>query len=281
MRLFALSIIVTIAISSCKKNDSVDPASQETITTNVSYGTNAQQKMDIYLPAGRSTSSTKVMIMIHGGGWNTGDKTDLDIYVDSLRKRDPSYAVFNLNYRLANAPDIFPAQENDIKAAVEFIYNKRSEYNISDKFVLLGASAGAHLALLQGYKNTTTVKPKAIIDFFGPTDLVDLYNNPPNPLVQSLLAGVTGGTPTTQATLYSQSSPVSFVTVLSSPTLILQGGTDLVVGTNQSNLLNTKLFIANVPHQLIFYPTEGHGWVGANLSDSFTKIQAFLITYVN
>jgi len=274
---FALIVI----FSSCKKSDSPDPASQETITKNVSYGSNAQQKMDIYLPAGRNSSTTKVMIMIHGGGWNTGDKTDLDVYVDSLRKRDPSYAVFNLNYRLANAPDIFPAQENDIKTAVEFIYNKRSEYNISDKFVLLGASAGAHLALLQGYKNITTVKPKAIVDFFGPTDLVDLYNNPPNPLVQPLLAGVLGGTPTSQATLYAQSSPVNFVNVLSSPTLILQGGTDIVVGTSQSNLLNTKLFIANVPHQLVFYPTEGHGWVGANLTDSFNKIQAFLAAYVN
>ena len=265
---------------SCKKNDSPD-ANGETITKNVSYSTNAQQKMDIYLPAGRSTSATKVMIMIHGGGWNTGDKTDLDVYVDSLRKRDPSFAVFNLNYRLANAPDIFPAQENDIKSAVAFIYNKRSEYNISDKFVLLGASAGAHLALLQGYKNTATIKPKAIIDFFGPTDLADLYNNPPNPLVQPLLASVTGGTPTTQATLYSQSSPVNFVTVLSSPTLILQGGVDIVVGTSQSNLLNAKLFIANVPHQLAYYPTEGHGWIGANLTDSFNKIQAFIAAYVN
>jgi acetyl esterase/lipase len=273
--------VVLIVFAACKKNDSPDPSTQETITKNVSYGSNAQQKMDIYLPAGRSTSATKVMIMIHGGGWNTGDKTDLDIYVDSLRKREPSYAVFNLNYRLANAPDIFPAQENDIKAAVEFIYNKRSEYNISDKFVLLGASAGAHLALLQGYKNTTMVKPKAIIDFFGPADLVDLYNNPPNPLVQPLLTGVLGGTPTSQSTLYAQSSPVNFVTVLSSPTLILQGGTDIVVGTSQSNLLNTKLFIANVPHQLVLYPTEGHGWIGANLTDSFNKIQAFLATYVN
>jgi len=274
---------VIIFLSSCKKNDSGNPSGglQETITKDISYGSNAQQKLDIYLPANRSTTSTKAMIMIHGGGWNTGDKTDLDIYVDSLRKRDPSYAVFNINYRLANAPDIFPAQENDIKAAVEFIYNKRSEYNISDKFVLLGASAGAHLALLQGYKYTTPVKPKAIIDFFGPTDLIDLYNNPPNSLVQPLLFSVTGGTPTTLTALYTQSSPVNFVTILASPTLILQGGVDIVVGTNQSNLLNAKLLIANVTHQLISYPTEGHGWFGVNLTDSFNKIQEFLAANVN
>ena len=110
--------------------------------------------------------------------WNSGDKSDFNPYVDSLKKREPSYAIFNVNYRLANTPDLFPAQEQDIKAAIEFIYNKRTEYHISDKFVLIGASAGAHLALLQGYKYSFPVKPKAIIDFFGPTDLIEMYNNP-------------------------------------------------------------------------------------------------------
>ena len=142
MILFILAFIV-----SCKKDD----GSEEDMSVsmlNVSYGTNAQQKMDVYLPATRSATTTKVMIMIHGGGWNTGDKVDFNEYVDSLKKREPSYAIFNINYRLANTPDLFPAQELDVKAAVEFIYNKRQEYNISDKFVLVGGSAGGHLALL-------------------------------------------------------------------------------------------------------------------------------------
>jgi acetyl esterase/lipase len=274
-----LFFIVTI-ISSCKKDDDTEQDLPVT-TMNVSYGTNAQQKMDVYLPANRSTTNTKVIIMIHGGGWNTGDKADFNEYVDSLKKREPSYAIFNINYRLANTPDLFPAQEQDVKAAVEFIYNKRQEYKVSDKFVLIGASAGAHLALLQGYKYSTPVKPKAIIDFFGPTDLVTLYNNPPNPFVQPTLLSVTGGTPTTNNTLYTQSSPINFVSPQSPPTMILHGGTDIVVSPSQSVSLDTKLFIAGVTHQYVFYSTEGHGWVGANLTDSFNKIQAFLAANVD
>src|SRR6186997_1703486 len=189
MRNSLLLLFIIISISSCKKDDDTEQDMSVTML-NVSYGTNAQQKMDVYLPANRSTSNTKVIIMIHGGGWNTGDKADFNEYVDSLKKREPSYAIFNINYRLANTPDLFPAQELDVKTAVEFIYNKRQEYKVSDKFVLVGASAGAHLALLQGYKYSTPVKPKAIIDFFGPTDLVSLYNNPPNPLVQPALLAV-------------------------------------------------------------------------------------------
>jgi len=271
-------ILFSLVFSSCKKDDS--PEQDMSVTKlNVSYGTNSQQKMDVYLPATRSTTTTKVMIMIHGGAWNSGDKTDFNEYVDSLKKREPTYAIFNINYRLANVSDLFPAQELDVRAAVDFIYNKRQEYKISDKFVLVGASAGAHLALLQGYKYSTPVKPKAIIDFFGPTDLVDMYNNPPNALVQPLLVAVTGVTPTAN-TLYTQSSPINFISSQSPPTMILHGGTDIVVAPSQSVLLNTRLQTAGVIHQYFFYPTEGHGWIGANLSDSFNKIQAFLAANV-
>ena len=271
--------LFTLVISSCKKDDNTEQ-DQSLTMLNVPYGNNPQQKMDVYLPATRSTTATKVMIMIHGGGWNTGDKADFNEYVDSLKKREPSYAIFNLNYRLANTSDLFPAQELDIKAAVEFIYTKRQEYKISDKFVLVGASAGAHLALLQGYKYSTPVRPKAIIDFFGPTDLISMYNNPPNPLVQPQLIAVTGGTPTVNNTIYTQSSPINFISSQSPPTMIFHGGIDIVVSPSQSVLLDTKLQTTGVIRQYFFYPTEGHGWVGVNLSDSFNKIQAFLVANV-
>lgn len=281
MRNLTLWLLSTVmVISSCKREKSNNEEMPVTML-NVSYGTSTRQKMDVYLPAGRSSTATKVIIMIHGGGWNTGDKSDFNEYVDSLKKREPAYAIFNLNYRRANTPDLFPAQEQDIKAAVDFIYNKRSEYLISDKFVLIGASAGAHLALLQGYKYSTPVKPRAIIDFFGPTDLIQLYNNPSNPLVQPLLVAVTGATPASDNTLYSQSSPINFISSESPPTMILHGGTDIIVPSSQSDLLNTRLVSAGVTRQYISYPTEGHGWVGANLTDSFDKILTFLAANVN
>ena len=269
-------------LASCQKDDSPAPVVAEQSYTNVAYGTDALQKMDVYLPQGRSTATTKVIIMIHGGGWTQGDKTDFTAYVDTLKRRLPGYAIFNLNYRLSTGTaNAFPTQENDVKAALEFIYAKRAEYGISDKWVLLGASAGGHLACLQGYKYTAPVKPKAIVDFFGPTDLVDMYNNPPNPLVPALMMQIIGGTPATQSTLYQQSSPVNFVTATSPPTIVLQGGADLVVSPSQSVLLKNKLQTLGVVYQYVYYPTEQHGWVGPNLVDSFDKIQAFITANVN
>lgn len=279
-----LTIAVTI-ITSCKKSSngssSSNPATAQTLS-NVSYGTDAAQKMDVYLPANRSTASTKAMIIIHGGAWSSGDKSDLNSFIDTLKRRMPDYAIFNINYRLATgSSNFFPTQENDVKTAIEFIYNKRSEYIISDKFVLNGQSAGGHLALLHAYKYTSLVKIKAVIDFFGPTDMVDLYNNP-GLVPSATVALIVGATPTSNATLYQQSSPINFVTAQCSPTIILQGGADLLVNaTTQSLALKNKLVTAGVVNQYVFYPTGGHGdWNATTFTDAFNNIQAFLAANV-
>jgi acetyl esterase/lipase len=282
MRFLGLSLMISMLFYSCQKDGggSVQPLAAET-KLNVSYGSDAQQTMDIYLPAARTKEATKVMFLVHGGAWNQGDKSDFTSYVDTLKKRLPSYAIININYRLATGTtNFFPSQENDLKAAIDYINGKREEFAISDKFVLLGASAGAHLVLLQAYKNATP-KIKAVVDFFGPSDLVEMYNNPSNPLVPIGLQQVLGGTPVTKAALYHDSSPINYVTNQSPPTLILHGGADIVVSPNQSLILKAALQAAGVTQQYIFYPTENHGWVGANLSDSFDKITAFLNANVN
>ena len=285
MKNLLLILASSLFIISCQKESDgggTAPLTEQT-QLNVAYGTDASQKMDIYLPANRTIATTKVIILIHGGGWSSGDKADFTTYVDTLKKRLANYAIININYRLASGTsNLFPTQENDVKAAIEFIYSKKTEYAISDKFVLLGTSAGGHLSLLQAYKYNTPVKIKAVVDFFGPTDLVDLYNNPASVLAPpAAVAAVVGATPTTNLTLYQQSSPINFAVATSPPTIILQGGVDVLVSPVQSATLNTRLQTLGVIHQYVFYPTENHGWTGANLTDSFDKIAAFLAANVN
>lgn len=278
MKYFFYVAVLFIGTTACQKNLSDDDTMAASTRLNVAYGSDPAQKMDVYLPAGRSADTTKVVIMIHGGAWSSGDKADFNAYKDTLRRREPSYAIININYRLSNATaNLFPTQENDVKAAIEYVYAHRAEYNISDKFILLGASAGGHLALLQGYKYTSPVKVKAVVDFFGPTDMTDIYNNPASPLIpQTTVAGIVGATPTSNPTLYQQSSPINFVTAQTAPTIILQGGLDPLVSVSQSTSLRDKLVLNGVVQQYVFYPTEGHGWVGASLVNSFDEVQAFL-----
>lgn len=276
-------VALPLIMLACKKNDVVVPQDYSTskILLNASYASSSEQKMDIYLPANRSSATTKVIIAIHGGGWSGGDKSDFTQFVDTMRRRLPDYAIFNLNYRLATGTNLFPTQENDVKSAIQFILDHSGEYGISQKFVLMGASAGAHLALLQGYKYSSQINPKAIISFFGPTDLIDMYRHPTNSFVPSGLVAVIGKTPEQDSLLYANSSPINFVKGSSSPTILLHGGADPLVSPNQSASLKTKLTAAGVVNQYVFYPTEAHGWFGTNLYDSFNKIEAFIRTNVN
>ena len=285
MRLTLVLFIAILSASSCKKEASGDiPNTINAITqSNVSYGSALLQKMDIYLPANRSVTSTKVIIMVHGGGWTTGDKADYQKFTDTLKKRFPDYALFNINYRLSAFPNnLFPTQEMDVKAAVEFIYAKRSEYLISDKFALIGESAGAHLSMLIAYKYNTPVKIRAVASFFGPSDLTDMYNNPVNGnnTISLGLAQAVGSTPATNPTVYTQSSPVTFIASATAvPTILLHGSLDALVSPSQSVRVQNRLIAAGIPTQYVLYPGKDHGFDWDNLTffDAFNKVQAFFI----
>jgi len=289
MKQIFLFITTLLLLFSCQKNNLdgagiIVPPTEIAASTqqNIAYGTDPLQKMDVYLP-GRRSVATKVLIMIHGGGWSTGDKNDLTVYIDTMKKRLPDYAIININYRLAvNAMTTFPTQENDVKAAIDYIYSKRNEFKISDKYVLLGVSAGSHLALLQAYKNASPVKIKAVVDFFGPTDMAAMYNDPASVFAppSSISQLFNGATPTSNPMIYSQSSPITFANAQAVPTIILHGGADPLVKVTQATTLRDKLISFNIAQQYVFYATQGHGWTGATLTDSFDKIQVFLTQYV-
>jgi acetyl esterase/lipase len=230
-----------MSIAYSQKNiDGLNPLVASTIL-NLGYGNDPQQTMDIYLPANRGCSGTKLLAIIHGGGFNSGDKADLNIYIRMMQQVLPDYAIFNIDYRMAKGKKtVFPAQENDVNAALEFIISHSTACDISQKLVLLGISAGGTLALLQGYKYSSPVIPGAIISFFGPTDLRELYNHP-NPLVPLTLLQVTGKRPDDDPAIYDSSSPINFVTPNSPPTMLFQGGMDPIVSPEQAIALQAKL----------------------------------------
>ncbi|MFZ1369389.1 MAG: alpha/beta hydrolase [Ferruginibacter sp.] len=290
--LFLASVIPLLFIA-CSKDDTgggTPITITEKTTLNVAYGTDPLQKMDIYLPANRSVATTKVIILIHGGAWISGDKSEFNpAIIDSLKNRVPDYAIFNINYRLGALPttNVFPTQELDVKAAVEFIFGNRASYLVSDKFVLMGASAGGHLALLQAYKYQSPVKIKAVVDFCGPTDMVAMYNDyAVNPPAQLGIVALMSGTPATNSALYTQSSPITTAyanAVNACPTIIFQGTADAIVNaTTQSVALKDKLTAATVVNEYHPYIGLGHvdTWGTTTLTDAYNKIQVFLTTHV-
>jgi acetyl esterase/lipase len=249
---------------------------------NVSYGADTMQRMDLYLPANRSADSTNLIVLIHGGGWASGDKSEFAMAIPILQQKMPGYAIASINYRLANkTANYFPTQEQDVQAALNTLVGKSAEYQISKNIVLLGASAGAHLALLQAYKYTTPVVPKAVISFFGPTDMAAMYNSQNNTYYKMGLQLLIGGTPTTKPEVFKQASPIYFAGKQNVPTLLLHGGSDGLVPVAQSKALKEKLDSAGIPVELVVYPNERHGWYGANLTNSYDRIEHFIDRYVD
>jgi acetyl esterase/lipase len=279
IKYFLVLLLYVSFFESCQKNtgEVVQSLPAQTMP-DVSYGSDPSQKMDIYLPAGRSADTTKIIILVHGGAWSTGDKTDFNQFVPDLQQRLKGYAIANINYRLATTvANHFPVQEQDMKAAVDFLMQKRSAYLFSDKLVLLGASSGGHQVTLQAYKYAQP-SIRAVVDFFAPVDMTAMYNDAapgsPNRLAIQVLVG---GTPASSPTLYQQSSPIQFVSATSPPTIILHGSSDAIVNPAQSVALKARLDSAGVPNQLVIYPNQGHNiWPADIMHDAFDKIEAFI-----
>lgn len=275
-------LLAVLAIASCKKDDTTTGAGTGNTTVrniiDTAYGSDAQQKMDIYLPAGR-TKDTKTFVLIHGGSWTSGSKSELTAAVPQLQTLFPGYAFINVDYRLAgNGVNLFPTQENDVKAAINLLQQNADQFNISKNIITVGFSAGGQLALLHAYKNDPDKNVKAVVDFYGPTNLPVLWND--GLLYQLLFFNAIGKTYDQDPAIYKSSTPVYYITAQSPPTIILQGGADNVVPPAQSTLLSDSLTSFKVPHQLVVYPSEAHGWTGNNLLDSYQKVKAFVEQYV-
>lgn len=271
---FFLAMTICFSCTPVPEDVPVGPSTLKEVT----YGNDSLQRMDIYLPKDRKESKTKTLFTIHGGGWKEGDKKDFDGFVAGLQTYLPDYAIVNLNYRLAaNGTNLFPTQEQDVKAAIAFYLDRTSTYKVSKNIVLLGMSAGAHLALLHGYKNDSGHHVRAIINYFGPTDLTKFIED--GQLQEALMLEVIGATQTSAPEKYTQSSPVTFITSTSPPTLTFQGENDPLVPIAQAVILDDKLKENSVPHEFVRYQ-GGHGdWPLETYADSFDKIKSFISQY--
>lgn len=267
-------------IAGCTKDapvtvDEYDPLIAKTLL-NDAYGPGVKQKADIYLPAGRSTS-TPVIILLHGGSWSEGAKEDLNEVVNLIRTQWPQAAIVNMGYTLANnsAPNYHPAQMNDIALLITYLEGKRNLWKLGEKIAITGVSAGAHLGLLYSYGYNNGNKVKAVVSVVGPTDFSDpLYVN--SPLFQLVAASLLGKTWAEDAALHRMASPVYRVTATSPPTFMAYGGADPIVPLSNAASLRSKLQENNIKHTYVEYPAEGHEFSNAAITDLVPKVISFL-----
>ncbi|HEY0090843.1 MAG TPA: alpha/beta hydrolase [Flavobacterium sp.] len=277
MKKFSIPVLSMFLALGCNKTDenntSTAVAAQQMF--NVSYGADAEQIMDIYLPAGRD-ASTKTIILVHGGGWTGGSKADFAYFIPTLKSDFPDHAIVNINYRLAtlDSPG-YPKQIQDIEQVVAHL--KSADYNISDDYAFIGASAGAHLSMLYAYNFDTSNDVKAVCSIVGPTDFTDpAYTD--NPLFQNGLTYLVGNeTWQDSPEIFIEVSPITHVTAQSPPTIMFYGGLDPLIPASQSPRLKERLDDFGVYNEWYLYANGGHGnWDPLTMLDFTTKLTAFL-----
>lgn len=215
-------------------------------------------RLDFY-PARNVTTPAPLIVVVHGGSWQSGDSTQLAPLNSYLAAR--GYAVAAVNYRLA--PEWpFPAAAEDVAAAIDFLRGRAAEFGVDPaRTVLLGRSAGGQLALLTAYA-AGAPNIRGVISFYAPTDMVYGYENPANPLVldsRGVLEAYLGGTPTTAPATYVAASPLELVGPNTPPTLLIHGARDELVKLRQSERLAEALAAAGRPHLMLTMPWATHG----------------------
>jgi len=241
-------------------------------------------EMDLYLPA-ESATLKPVVIWVHGGGWSRGDARVSGAFADwpgvlaGVAAR--GFVVASVDYRLS-AEARFPAQLQDVKAAIRFLRLNAAKYDIDPVRVYVwGGSAGGQLAALAattcGMKQydpaisngrmSHAEMQRAATDQDSVSDCVNgsaiwygLFD------VASYKGTNTedylGCKRASCDSVARTASPLSYVQAGQPPMLILQGDADTTIDPTQAPRMSAALKAAGDSVELVIFPGVGHGWIG-------------------
>jgi triacylglycerol lipase len=200
-------------------------------------------RADLYSPV-RAQKSERLpgVILIHGGAWTLGDKTNDTLHAKRLAEL--GMIVVAINYRLA-PKHAFPSQLEDCYLAQEWLCRQADEFGVdTDRLGVWGYSAGGHLAALMATKPKADLpRIKACVAGGAPCDLTLI------PERSQLLVGFLGGTREEVPEHYRNASPVTFVSPDDPPFFLFHGTKDRLVPPRSTELMADALQKAKVPFE--------------------------------
>lgn len=219
-------------------------------------GTMEALAMDVYRTIGDVPAPC--VIVVHGGGWDGGDRHELAEVNHWLASR--GYVVAAIDYRLAPEA-VWPAQAEDVEAAIGYLKAHAGEFGIDAKrLVLFGRSAGGQLATAVAYTRRDPAV-RGVVSFYGPQDMIFAWDNSkPGDVLDplKLLRQYLGGTPEEAEAAYRGASAYFHVGPDVPPTLLVHGKLDTLVWHRQSARLDAKLTEAGVKHAFVSLPWATH-----------------------
>ncbi len=222
--------------------------------------------LDLYLPEKAPAHPLPVLVWVHGGGWKSGSKINCPLTWLAAE----GYAVASLDVRLLHHAG-WPAQLEDPRAAVRWLRANAAQYHLDPaRIAIAGGSSGAHVAALVGTSavvsgETVSSRVQAVIDFYGPADLLTMPANTPNggktdvDLAKANGARLLGGIVRDRPALAREASALYQVSQDDPPFLILHGDADPQVPIDQSRRLHAALQRVGVSSELQELPGAGHG----------------------
>ncbi|MEQ1690586.1 MAG: alpha/beta hydrolase, partial [Gemmatimonas sp.] len=195
--------------------------------------------LDVYRPS--APGLFPVLVQIYGGAWQRGTPANNGEFAEYIAAQ--GYVVFAIDYR--HAPQFrFPAQVDDVRNALAWIGRNADAWSAdTSRMVLIGRSAGAHLAMMAAY-TPGAPRVRGVIDYYGPVDLVEGYRQIPNPdplRVRAIEEAFLGAPPDAMLDRYMAASPISLVTRRLPPTLLIYGGRDHIVEPRFGTMLAGRL----------------------------------------
>lgn len=209
--------------------------------------------LDIFYPALDGTPRPAI-ILIHGGGWRREGRSQLAPFAERLRDRF-GVVVATIDYRLDVFPSGFPAEVDDVDAAIAWMRGSAAGWDVDpERIALVGSSAGANLALVAGLRETGPERVAAIVSFSAPVDLVELSAVADAGQTEEYL----GCDPASCPDLYDAASPLAYVSDDDPPVLVVNSVDDRVPA-DQASVLDDALRAAGVSSELVVVDGDGHG----------------------
>jgi Esterase/lipase len=120
---------------------------------NLSYGAGASEKLDVYHSSGHAQGP--IIFMVHGGGWRNGDKLLSNVIKNKSQNWLPQgFTLVSVNYNLAVGTSPID-QARSVAKALAYVQARARGWRCDpSKLILIGHSAGAHLAALVASSNT-------------------------------------------------------------------------------------------------------------------------------
>ncbi len=257
MKLKGILSLLAFALGGCSPLGFVNSfVSQDVLVRrDLAYGELPRQKLDLYTSA--AAPARGVVVFVHGGYWDSGDKSEYPFVADSFTNQ--GFITVIANYRLV--PEVtFPSYAEDVALAVKWVFDNIVNYGGDpEKVFLMGHSAGAHIAALVAYDERyleavgATPKLAGFVGLAGPYDFLPLA--PDDARSRAAL-----GPEATRA----QTQPVNFVGGDEAPALIAIGLEDTTVNPNNSLRFAERLEASGGEVELKTYRGLDHvGIVGA------------------